>query len=72
MLPKEYEAALKTLGLSQVGAARMLGVAERTSRAWVSGFRPVPEPAARFLQFLIAEGYAPAEVMKALNREDEL
>lgn len=72
MLPKEYEAALKALGLSQVGAARMLGVAERTSRAWVSGFRPVPEPVARFLQFLIAEGYAPAEVMKALNHEDKL
>lgn len=72
MLPKEYEAALMALGLSQVGAARMLGVADRTSRAWVSGFRPVPEPVARFLQFIIAEGYTPAQVMKVLNREGEL
>jgi DNA-binding transcriptional regulator YiaG len=72
MLPKEYETALKALGLSQVGAARLLGVAGRTSRSWVAGDREIPEPAARFLQFIIAEGYTPAEVMKALNREDEL
>ena len=40
--------------LSQLAAARLLGVDGRTSRRWISGERAVPEPAARFLQYLIA------------------
>jgi len=34
MTANQYRAALDKLGLSQVGAARLLGVAEKTSRNW--------------------------------------
>ena len=53
MTPDEYRDALASLGLSQSGAARLLGVDARTSRRWVSGERDIPEIAARFLRFLI-------------------
>jgi hypothetical protein len=40
--------AIATLGLSQVAAARLLGVDERTSRRWACGGRDFPGPAARW------------------------
>jgi hypothetical protein len=38
----EYRKALEKLNLSQVGAARMLGVDGRTSRRWIAGEVPIP------------------------------
>jgi hypothetical protein len=38
----EYRAALKTLRLSEVRAARWLGVSCRTSQAYALGERPIP------------------------------
>jgi len=54
MTPDEYRAAIERLGLSQIAAARLLGVDERTSRRWACGEREVPPPAQRFLRYLIA------------------
>ena len=34
MTAREYRAALAALGLTQVGAARLLGVNDATSRRW--------------------------------------
>ena len=44
MTPDEYRDTLTRLGLSQVGAARALGVDERTSRRWAHGEREIPPP----------------------------
>ncbi len=54
MTPDEYRAAIEKLGLSQIAAARLLGVDERTSRRWALGERDIPPPAVRFLRYLIA------------------
>lgn len=56
MTPDEYRETIEKLGLSQVAAARLLGVDDRTSRRWASGERDVPPPAQRFLRYLIATG----------------
>ena len=39
-----YRAQIARLGLSQEGAARILGVNARTSRRWALDERQVPEP----------------------------
>jgi hypothetical protein len=48
-----YRTAIKSLGLSQVAAAKVLGIADRTSRSYALGERPVPEPVALALRLLI-------------------
>ncbi len=45
----EFRATLARLGLTQAGAARLLGVDERTGRRWARGERQVPEPVRRLL-----------------------
>ena len=40
--PTDFRAALARLGLTQAGAARLLGVDERTARRWARGERQVP------------------------------
>lgn len=49
MTPTDFRAALARLGLTQAGAARLLGVDERTARRWARGERQVPEPVRRLL-----------------------
>lgn len=73
MTSDEYRTAYSALGLTQAGAARLLGVDARTSRKWANGEREVPPTAARFLRFLQSAGIKPDEVMKALgeNAEEE-
>jgi DNA-binding transcriptional regulator YiaG len=63
----EYRSAIETLGLSQLAAAKLLGVDGRTSRRWVSGERDVPAPAARFLQYLIATRKTGDQAMRVLG-----
>lgn len=67
MTPDEYRDAIERLELSQVAAAKLLGVDDRTSRRWASGERDVPAPAARFLQYLIATRKTGAQAMKVLG-----
>lgn len=66
MTPDKYREAIAALGLTQVGAARLLDVDERTSRRWANGERPIPGTVARFLTFLLSAGIKPDEVMKAM------
>jgi len=68
MTADEYRDALARLDLSQVAAARLLAVDERTSRKWAAGHRDVPGPAVRFLQYLIATGKTGAQAMRILER----
>ena len=65
--PDEYRETIESLGLSQMAAARLLGVDGRTSRRWVSGERPIPPPVQRFLRFLIAIGKSGEYAMKRLG-----
>jgi DNA-binding transcriptional regulator YiaG len=67
MTPDEYREAIARLDLSQVAAARLLGVDERTSRRWANGERDVPAPAIRFLQYLIATGKTGEKAMRVLD-----
>jgi hypothetical protein len=53
MTKDDYRAALAALGLSQVAAAKVLGIADRTSRAYALGERPVSEPVALALRLLL-------------------
>ena len=68
MTPTQYKATISRLDLTQVGAARFLGVDERTSRRWIAGERPIPEPVSRFLRFLVAAKITPDQVESALRR----
>ncbi len=67
MTSDDYRAAIESLGLSQLGAARLLGVNDRTSRRWASGEQDVPPPAERFLRYLIATGRSGEYAMKRLS-----
>jgi DNA-binding transcriptional regulator YiaG len=66
MTPDEYRETIERLGLSQVRAALLLGVDERTSRRWAIGERDIPPPAERFLRYLIATGRSGEYAMKRL------
>jgi DNA-binding transcriptional regulator YiaG len=70
--PRQFKKAIETLGLTQNGAARFLGVDDRTVRRWVStdpdDQRGIPNPVANFLNFLIAAKITPDEVEAALKR----
>ena len=67
MTPHEYREAIERLGLSQIAAARLLGVDARTSRRWASGERDVPPPAVRFLRYLIATKKSGEQAMQVLG-----
>jgi hypothetical protein len=51
---KQFSAALDRLGLSQLGAARLLKANGRTARRWALGERSVPEPVAILLRLMLA------------------
>jgi hypothetical protein len=53
MTKDDYRAVLAALGLSHLAAAKVLGIADRTSRAYALGERPVPEPVALALRLLM-------------------
>lgn len=63
----EYKDALEALSLSPTEAASLIGVECRTSRRYASGERPIPEPAARFLNCLIAMGITPEAVIDKIG-----
>lgn len=67
----DYRDTLAKLGLTQPGAARFLGVNERTSRYWANDQRPIPEAVAMFLLYLVATKTKPAKVLKLLDKAKE-
>ncbi len=67
MTHDEYRTLLAALGLSQVGAAQLLGVDARTSRRWALGERDIPAPAERFLRYIERSKTSPAKVMRLLE-----
>lgn len=61
MTTEELDKALKTLRLSQRGAAALMGVNERTVRSWMQGRHPVPKYAALILRLFIKHNEQPEE-----------
>lgn len=55
MTPSEYRAALAALGLTQAGAAELIGVNPRTSRRWALGESPIPQAVARLMAMMQAD-----------------
>ena len=68
MSGNQYQQAIARLDLSQVDAAKLLGVDERTSRRWARDERDVPAPVARFLRYILATGKSGAFVIKKLEK----
>lgn len=62
MTPKQYADAIERLSLSQRGAAKFLGVDERTSRKWIAGDARIPESAAKLLRLMVKMGIKPEDV----------
>jgi hypothetical protein len=54
MTANQFRAALKRLGLSQAGAASLVGADPRTGRRWALDERAVPECVAILLRLLMA------------------
>ncbi len=57
MTPTQLRAALKRLGLTQVAAAKRLGVTPRAVRFWVAGTYPIPEAVALLLREWVKKGH---------------
>ena len=62
MTPKQYKAAIKELGLSQVRAGHFLGISPRTSQGYALGEYPVPETTAKLLRLIIKMKLNPEDV----------
>jgi hypothetical protein len=62
MTPTQYATAIKALGLSQRGAAKVLGVDERTSRKWIAGDSRIPHSVALLLRLMIAKHIKPESI----------
>jgi len=59
MTPRMFKTALKQLELTQAGAARFVGVSERTARRFASGETKVPASVALLLQVCVALSIEP-------------
>lgn len=66
MSAKEYAAAIADLGLSQMAAARVLGISGRMSRYYVAGDYEVPQTVATLLR-LMRHYHITPDAVAALN-----
>lgn len=62
MTGTQYKKALASLGISQREAALFLGVHHRTSAAWATGERDIPEAVAKLLRLMIRSNLKPEDV----------
>lgn len=62
MTPKQFQAAIDRLGLSQVAAARLIGADPRTARKWAAGDNAVPECVAILLRLLMSGKITVADI----------
>lgn len=66
MSPEEYRELIGLLGLTQSGAAALLGVDARTSRKWANRERAIPPAVARFLRYIHRAKVRPEDAMHLL------
>lgn len=62
MTPKQYEAAIGALGLSQRSSARWLEVDERQVRRWIAGEARIPGATAKLLRLCVKMKLKPEDV----------
>jgi hypothetical protein len=60
--PDELRRALDQMGLSQVGAACLFGVNDRTVRRWIKGDQPIPRLVEIVLWLMIKYKVKPAAI----------
>lgn len=65
MTPRQLQAGLDKLGLTQVAFARLIGAGDRSVRGWVAGSRAVPETVAILLRLLLAGTLTEQDVERA-------
>jgi hypothetical protein len=64
MTASQLRAALDRLDLSQVGAARILGISDRAIRRYVAGVT-IPEPVAKLLRLALKGKVSVADIEQA-------
>jgi plasmid maintenance system antidote protein VapI len=69
MTGDEYEKAIEMLGLTQVAAARFLGVDDTTSRRWIADKHPIPDSTAMLLRVMIRYRLTPKSVTALMKKE---
>jgi DNA-binding XRE family transcriptional regulator len=62
MTAKQYRAALAALGLTQVEAAKFLGVGVRTTHGYAND-RPIPLAIAKLLRLMVRLKLSPEDVL---------
>lgn len=67
MTPTAFRAAIERLDISQLAAARLLGIDGRTCRRYVRGDLKVPPPVARLLSYI--ERYGPELAREMMEGE---
>ncbi|ESX78464.1 helix-turn-helix domain-containing protein [Mesorhizobium sp. LSHC414A00] len=71
MTPAAFKATIERLGLSQLAAARLLGIDGRTCRRYIKGDLKIPQPLARLLAYIERYGVGLAKEMMAAEAEEE-
>jgi hypothetical protein len=66
MTGSEYRDAIARLNLSQVGAAQLFGVNQRTSRRWIADEAPIPTSVALLLKIMIKHRLSPDSTEKLI------
>jgi DNA-binding transcriptional regulator YiaG len=64
MTAQKFRDTIAKLGLSQVKAAHVLGIAPRTARRWAMGAVKIPAPAAKLLRLMKDGKITAADVRK--------
>ena len=65
MTAKQFNVAIERLGLSQVGAAKLIGITGRTCRRYAAGDAEIPKPTAKLLRLAIDGKISVADIEKA-------
>ena len=64
----QYKSAVERLGMTQVGSARFFGVADTTSRRWISGKMIIPPAVSMLLAVMLEYQLTPHQVIALEDR----
>lgn len=65
MTPTDLRTILQHLGLTQAGAAAVLGVSERAVRSWIAGYRNIPAAEQKLLRLMLDGTLTAEQVQRA-------
>lgn len=65
MTGRQWRNALKTLGLSIVGAAPVFGIKRRQSQRYAAGESDIPDPLAKLVRLALAHGLSADDIRNA-------